>query len=136
VPFVIAGKKPSEKLHRLAKNVNNACIIADPGEQEMEDMISKAQINITPSFNCTGTKLKVLNAVFAGRHCITNEQAVLNTGLENACHLAKSPDDFKKLVSELYQIPFTEKEIAERSELLSGIYNNKKNAEKLIAWLW
>ena len=135
-PFVIAGKKPSEKLQKLANSHHNTCIIADPGEQEMEDMIKKAQINITPSFNCTGIKLKVLNAVFAGRHCITNDSAVINTGLEKTCHLAKSPEDFKKLITELYERPFSEREIDERKKLLSGTFNNEKNAEKLISWLW
>ena len=135
-PFVIAGRKPSEKLQRLAHQHQNACIVADPAEKEMEDMISKAQINITPSFNCTGTKLKLLNAVFAGRHCITNEQAVINTGLENTCHIAKSPEDFKKLISELYQRPFSEQEIAERKKILSELFCNEKNARKLTEWLW
>ena len=136
VPFVIAGKQPSEKLQRLAHSHHNTCIVADPCDKEMEDMIGKAQINITPSFNCTGVKLKVLNAVFAGRHCIANEQAVINTGLEKTCHVAKSPDEFKKLVGELYERSFTEEEISERKKILADQFCNEKNAGKIISLLW
>lgn len=136
VPFVIAGKKPSERLRRIAGRFPSTCIVADPDVEAMEDMVAKAQINITPSFNCTGIKLKVLNAVFAGRHCIANEQAVAHTGLEKYCHIAKSPSDFKKLISELYLCPFAEEEANKRKELLEGLFNNKKNGERLIGWLW
>ena len=136
MPFVIAGKKPSEKLQKLAHQHHNTCIIADPCEQEMNDMICKAQINIVPSFNCTGVKLKLLNAVFAGRHCITNKQAAESTGLEDTCHVGECPEDFKKLIEKLYHQPFDAGEIKAREKLLANLFNNKKNAEKLIAWLW
>jgi hypothetical protein len=102
----------------------------------MKDMICKAQINIIPSFNRTGVKLKLLNAVFNGRHCIANENAVGGTGLEAACHIAQSPEDFRKLIAQLYQQPFTHEEIKSRKDLLSGLFNNKKNGEKLIEWIW
>ena len=136
VPFVIAGKNPSEKLQKLAHLHNNACLVANPGEEEMEDMVCKAQINILPSFNCTGIKLKLLNAVFNGRHCITNEETIVSTGLRKTCHIGESAGDFKNLISKLYQQTFAEEEISERIKLLSGLYNNEKNGEKLIAWIW
>jgi hypothetical protein len=136
VPFVIAGKNPSEKLQRLAHQHHHTCLVANPGEQEMKDMICKAQINIVPSFNHSGIKLKLLNAVFNGRHCITNFNAVGGTGLEPACHIAQSGEDFRKLIRELYQQPFKLKEIMTRKELLSDLFDNKKNGEKLIEWIW
>ena len=136
MPFVIAGKNPSEKLQRVAHLHHHTCLVANPGEQEMKDMICKAQINIIPSFNRTGVKLKLLNAVFNGRHCIANENAVGGTGLEAACHIAQSPEDFRKLIAQLYQQPFTHEEIKSRKDLLSGLFNNKKNGEKLIEWIW
>lgn len=136
VPFVIAGKNPSEKLQRLSHQHHHTCLVADPGEQEMKDMICKAQINIIPSFNQTGIKLKLVNAVFNGRHCIANENAVVATGLEQACHIARSAEDFRDLIAKLYQQPFMEEEIKTRKDLLSGVFNNLKNGEKLIEWIW
>lgn len=136
VPFVIAGKNPSEKLLRLAHQHHHTCVVANPGEQEIKDMICKAQINVIPSFNHTGIKLKLLNAVFNGRHCIANENTINDTGLEETCHLAETPEDFKKLIAQLYQQPFTNEEIKSREDLLSGLFNNEKNGQKLIASIW
>jgi glycosyl transferase family 1 len=136
VPFVIAGKNPSEKLRRLAHQHHHTCLVENPGEQEMKDMICKAQINIIPSFNHTGIKLKLLSAVFNGRHCIANENAAGGTGLEKTCHMAESAEDFKKTIMQLYRKPFYYEEIKSRESLLSGLFNNKKNGQKLIEWIW
>ena len=136
MPFVIAGKSPSEKLQKLSHKHHHTCLIENPGEQEMKDMICKAQINIIPSFNSTGIKLKLLSSVFNGRHCIANENAVGGTGLEKTCHIAETPDDFKKLIVKLYQQSFEKEEIKLRERLLSGLFDNKKNAQKLTEWIW
>ena len=68
IPFVIAGKDPSQKLSFMAHEHPHTCLVANPGDKELQDMIAKAQINILPSLNNTGVKLKLLNALFNGRH--------------------------------------------------------------------
>lgn len=136
LPFVIAGKKPSTRLQKLAHKHSHTCLVADPGEQEMVDIICKAQINILPSFNNTGIKLKLLNAVFNGRHCVASKNAVALTGLETECYLAQTADDFKQWIAQLYEKPFTWSLIKEREALLLESFDNRKNAQQLIASIW
>ncbi|WP_205509712.1 glycosyltransferase [Longitalea arenae] len=136
VPLVIAGKAPSQRLQRIANNHRNTCLVADPSEQEMQDMIGKAQINILPSFNVTGVKLKLLNALFNGRHCLVNEATVQSTGLEPACHIGANANAFKSLVVQLYRQPFAEEEIRLRNTLLLSTFDNKRNAQRLIQWIF
>jgi glycosyl transferase family 1 len=136
VPFVIAGKNPSARLQRLAHQHKYTCLVSDPSEQEMQDMIAKAQINILPSFNNTGVKLKLLNALYNGRHCIVNEQTVKSTGLEPLCHVASGEKGCKNMINELYERPFHADEIMQREELLSNHFNNEKNGKQLIEWIW
>jgi len=136
IPLVIAGKEPSQKLQRIANKCGNACLVADPSEQEMQDMIGKAQINILPSFNVTGVKLKLLNALFNGRHCIVNEATVLSTGLESACHIGTNATAFKSMIMQLYRLPFAEEEIRLRKTLLLSTFDNKRNAQRLIQWIF
>src|SRR5690606_4744798 len=81
IPVVIAGKDPSPRLKRIAARRCHSCRIENPGEQQMKDLIAKAQINVLPSFNRTGIKLKLLNALFNGRHCVVNEATAEQTGL-------------------------------------------------------
>ncbi|RZK47470.1 MAG: glycosyltransferase, partial [Pedobacter sp.] len=136
IPFVIAGKDPSEKLLRSVKTKTNICLVANPDDTEMKDLISKAQINIIPSMNATGIKLKLLNVLYNGRHAIVNDATVKGTGFEPACHVAGNASGFKSIVAQLYHRPFTEEETVLRNNLLQNVFDNKKNAERLIRWIW
>lgn len=136
VHFIVAGKDPSRKLERAAESHATTCLVANPSEQEMQDMIQKAQINILPSFNCTGIKLKLLNALYNGRHCVVNDAAVKGTGLEPACHIGTSASAFRDLVAQLYHHPFTNEEITLRRRLLQGVFDSHQNAQRLIQWIW
>lgn len=136
LPFVIAGKSPSKKLQQLSKAQLNTCLVADPSEAEMQDMIHKAHIHVLPSFNNTGIKLKLLNAVFNGRHCLVNKAAVEGSGLEPYCQLASDADAFISKLKELYELPFSVHQTALRQQLLETVYNNEANARRLITFLW
>ena len=136
IPFVIAGKNPPDDLKDTAEKYPNICVVADPNETEMQDMISKAQIHIIPSFNATGIKLKLINALYNGRHCVVNEAAVEGSGLETACHIAANADAFKSIIYQLYRRPFGEEEIELRKHLLEKMFDNEGNAEKVVEWIW
>jgi glycosyltransferase involved in cell wall biosynthesis len=136
MPFIISGKNPSGKLSRLIAQYPQACLIPNPSEEELQDLIAKAQVNILPSFNCTGVKLKLLNALFNGRHCIVNQDAVEGTGLQDTCHVATSAEAVRELLTELRARPFTQDEISTRKKVLEGLYDQKANLEKLMHAIW
>lgn len=136
IPFVIAGKNPSRRLQQLIHQSAHACLAANPATEEMQDLVKKAHINILPAFNTTGVKLKLLNALFAGRHCITNQHAAEGAGLESCCHIAASPAEIKQAIGQLLQQEFTPAMIAERAAMLARIYNNQQNCDKLTGWIW
>jgi hypothetical protein len=92
-------------------------------------------MHLLPSFHSTGVKLKLLNALFNGRHCVVNEEAIQSSGLEAACHIARDAADFRQLIGQLYRQPFTGDEVGLRKKLLEQ-YDNGKNTEKLIRWIW
>jgi hypothetical protein len=137
-PFVIAGKKPGRRLQKMSQLCQHTCLIADPSETELNDLIRKAHINVLPCFNknVTGIRLKLLHALFEGRHCIVNEPMVKGTGLDAACHTGTTANAFASIIAQLYHQPFTEEEILLRKKLLGDTYNNEKNTRQLIQWLW
>lgn len=138
MPLIIAGKDPSEKLQKLAQAhcKSCSCVVANPSEKEMQDLIAKAHVHILPSFNNTGIKLKLLNALFNGKHCIVNKAGVTGSGLENCCHIAENKEEFKAIIHQLYKQPFTEDEKEKRQGHLNSLYNNEINARKLMTWLY
>jgi Glycosyl transferases group 1 len=135
-PFLVAGKNPGARLQRIVAKHRNCCMVSDPSDQELKDIISKAQLHVIPSFNCTGVKLKLLNALFNGRHCIVNAEAVEGTGLREVCHMAETAEDFKQVIESLYERPFTYLDLQSRKEKLMNQYNNSESAELLIKQIW
>ncbi|MGI8635193.1 MAG: glycosyltransferase [Segetibacter sp.] len=132
LPFVVAGKNPSEKLLKLIEGNQSTCLIANPNENEMQDLIAKSHINIIPSYNATGIKLKLLNALFNGRHCLVNQETIEGTGLESACFIAATATEFKTAISAIYVKPFCESEIALRHQILDHLFDNEKNAQEMV----
>lgn len=136
IPFVIAGQNPSKKLEELAHSMGHTCLVANPSDREMQDMIAKAQINILPSYTHTGIKIKLVNAIFNGRHCLVNQATINNSGLESTCHVAETPEEFGNKIEELFFTPFTSAETVHRRTLTDTLFNNERNAKMQIGWIW
>ena len=119
----------------LIKN-KNVLIVSNPSDVELDDLIAKAQIHVLPSFNKTGIKLKLINALYNGRHCVVNDEAVEGSGLEDACHIGTTSMAIASIIIQLYHHPFSEEEIMLRKKLLEKIFNNKANARQLIQLIW
>lgn len=138
IPFVIAGKNPSKSLEKAAGLCQNTCLVANPGETEMMDLVQKAHINILPRFSKsnTGAPIKLLHALYKGRHCVTTPAMVEGTGLEQACHIGTSAGSLAAIISQLYYLPFEEEEILLRKRLLEETYNNDRNIGTFIDYLW
>ena len=122
----------------MAHLCQHTCLVSDPTESEMSDLIRKAHINVLPCFNknITGIRLKLLHALYEGRHCIVNEPMVAGTGLEPACHIGTSANAFASIITQLYHQPFTTEEIQLRKRLLCDTYNNEENTREFIQYLW
>jgi hypothetical protein len=136
VPLVIAGRNPSKRLDKMAHLCQHTCLVINPSETEINDLVKKAHINILPSFSTTGIKLKLLHALYEGRHCVVNDAMVSGTGLETACHTGTNANALASIIMQLHHLPFSEEEINIRKKLLENAYDNRKNAETLIRHLW
>lgn len=136
LPIIISGKDPSSKLAALVAKTRNATLISNPTHDAMQQLVENAQLHLLPSFNNTGVKLKLLNALYNGRHCVANEAAVAGSGAEVLCSIGNTAAEMQEQVSRLFSEPFTEKEIQRRSAVLKKVYNNEMNAAKIIALIY
>ena len=135
IRFIIAGKNPSEALKKEVIRNKNVQLIENPLEEKMNELIKNAHIHLLPSFNSTGIKIKLLNALFNGRFIITNAASIDGTGLETICELAQTPKEYLQKILELFNSPFNEREINKRKEILTSMFDNVKNAKLLMSWL-
>jgi glycosyltransferase involved in cell wall biosynthesis len=135
IPLIIAGRSPGQKLRSIIAQYKNISLISDPSAEKMHELISNAHVNVLPAFQSTGIKLKLLYALFAGRHCIINDTMVNGTGLEKYCHIANNPGEFINAVQKLLNDTFTTGDVEKRKELLA-LYDNTTNAELLMKWIY
>ncbi|MEO9003183.1 MAG: glycosyltransferase [Ginsengibacter sp.] len=134
--FIVAGKDPSAQLKRYFSKNKNIQLISNPSQQEMDELIQSAHIHLLPSFNTTGIKIKLLNALFNGRFIVTNAAGLEGTGLEMFCSVAETSSDYIKEIDRLFQLSFSKEEINKRSEILKQQFNSAKNARHLIDYFY
>lgn len=132
IPLIIAGSKPLKVLKDTVLKYDNIRLVQDISTKEIYELISNAQINILPTFQSTGIKLKLLSSLFIGRHCIVNTPMIENTGLEELCSVKDKTEDIKAEVKRLFEIPFTFYDILNRKEILDrNGFSNQYNINNL-----
>ena len=136
LPLVIAGKNPSAKLKQLAHFYQHACLVANPTESELRDLIQKAQINVLPSRTRTGIKLKIFDALQYGRHCVVNQEMNDSAPWTDSCALVTSAVEMGETIQKLYTMPFTDEMRRNRDEKLSYWRKQLDPIESLIKRLW
>lgn len=134
LPFrlVIAGMNPLPHLKSLIDPYSNIQLIENPDESEMSRLIREAHVHLLLTFQATGLKLKLLNVLFRGRHCLVNSPMLSGTGLDKLCEIADDPIQIKNAIKALFEKPFTLADIELRRNSLNGIYSNETRIKKLI----
>ncbi|CAN5452825.1 N/A [soil metagenome] len=132
-PLIIAGRKPSSELITAVSNYSHISIKANINTQDIDELIKTAQINVLPTFQATGIKLKLLAALFRGRHCVVNSPMVVNTGLEGLCSIQDSAELMTQEITRLFETAFDMKEKQKREAILLESFSNKTNVKKLTA---
>ena len=101
----------------------------------MQRLIAQAQVLIMVTQMPTGLKLKLLNSLYAGRHCLVNSAMVAGTELGKLCTVADNADSQLQALHSLMDAPFTQQDIDRRRQLLGSLYSNEANARILISQL-
>jgi glycosyltransferase involved in cell wall biosynthesis len=137
IPFIIAGKNPSSKLKNVVKRLPFITLKANPDDATMAELVADAQLNVLPSLNSTGVKLKILFALYNGRFCITNPEGAAgfgnNTGLFTVAGDARS---FKEYIITQMQASFSNEMKLQRVNQLEEIFGPEKGADALMTYLY
>lgn len=133
--FIFAGKDPKNRFKKLISEYKNIEIISNPSESRMYELISEAHISLLITFQDTGFKLKLINALFMGRFCLVNHLMVKNTGLEDLTQIADSPQLLINQINYLMKQTFGQDELNQRKQTLLKNVNNNFNAQKIITLL-
>lgn len=130
-PFKVAGLDASKSLKAAIEKHEHIDLIENPNGQEMRKLISEAHINILWSFQNNGLKLKLLHALYKGRHCLVNRDMIADElGLDQLCHVANDATAMIKKIKKLASRPFSKEAGHEREKVLSRSFDNLANAKR------
>ncbi len=130
--FIIAGKNPGREIMETCARAPNCELIPNPDNARMARLVGDAHIHVLPTFQESGMKLKLLEALFGGRHVLVNNQMLFGTGIgEPYCHIATNAEEFIQSIGKLISIPFSEQDKQIR---ITGLqrFNNAANAQLLL----
>ncbi len=117
--FVFAGRDPDNSLQQAVAQHPNVRLIAHPDDDAMHQLLRQAHVNLLITNQATGVKLKLMNALYEGRHCLVNSTMVQGTTLAKACTLADTPDEILQALTRLMETDFTEESLLQRIHILA-----------------
>lgn len=132
---VIAGKRPSDELLQAASALRHVKVIPNPSVNQMNELISNAQVCLLNASQPSGMKLKLINSLWSGRHVITSSAVVAGTRLESLCNIASEPGEWISMTGRLMKEDFTPEMKLTRDRILSEVADNTLNARKIIEFL-
>lgn len=133
IKLVIAGNKPTNELKAAVKDKKNITFRMAIDSEEIYKLVAEAHVNILPTFQSTGIKLKLLAALYRGRFCLVNTPMIEKTGLETLCICKNTAEEFKSELKNLFTREYDISENAKREEiLLRNGFSNDCNAAALI----
>lgn len=135
IKLKIAGMNPPHHLLSLAAAEPNVEIIDSPDDDDLQDLISNAQINILVTAQSTGLKLKMLNALFNGRYCVVNDKMVEGMNVEGLCVVANSAAEIRNAVTYLMPKTFGAEEVSQRKNRMDEFYNQARITDSLVELL-
>lgn len=134
-PLVIAGSKPLPELRRAVAACPHAELLDNLSASALQAKVSAAAVNVIPTFQATGIKLKLLYALYCGAHCVVNPPMVQGNGLGDFCTVADTPEAMAEAINECMDTPYTEAAHDLRMRELEQTFSNLSNAKRILALL-
>ncbi len=129
--LVIASNYKSKRISKKINKHKNIHFTKINSQQELNQLFKNAHINVLPTFQQTGIKLKLLNALHKGRFIIANDYMVKDTGLESLTERANTKEEFLNSSKKLFELEFTEVYMKQRTKVLEN-FHPKTSAKKMI----
>ena len=129
--FKIASSTYNKEISQAIGKIDNIEFVELLNDNELLNLLYKAHVNALFTFQATGIKLKLLNALYKGRFILGNSLLTKDTGLSSVCNIADSKKEFLMQTKKLFSKPFDKQEILNRKIVLES-FSPKKSAQKML----
>ena len=135
IQFIIASSCENKKVLQEINKYANCVFTSIKNGVQISKLINESQVNALVTFQKTGIKLKLINALYSGSFVITNHLMVEDTGLENTCETAKDKGTFLSKTKTLLEASFSLKNRELRRANLSS-FHTETSAKKIIDFIF
>ena len=136
IPLVIAGSGASRELRSAVAGANNVKLRENLPTAGIMELVKAAQVNVLPTFQSTGIKLKLLLCLFTGRHVVCNGPMVHDTGLEELCLVHDDPATMRLSIQACMAKPANGNTLERRVSILEERFCNERNARRIMKAVW
>ncbi|GBU08623.1 hypothetical protein AwDysgo_19540 [Bacteroidales bacterium] len=134
IDCVLAGLNPHKSIYGAAKGLKNVRIEANLDDEAMQILIREAAVNILYTDQVSGVKLKLINVLFNGHHCLVNSKMIEGSALDPICKVVlDDPEFFLYNIHRYLNKKIEEEEVEERRRILYSLYNNDEGAKKILS---
>ncbi|MBK6830589.1 MAG: glycosyltransferase [Flavobacteriales bacterium] len=132
VKLVIAGSDASNDLKRMVAKAPNVELRENIDTEEIHRLVRTAQVNVLPTFQATGIKLKLLLCLFTGRHVVCNTPMVEGTGLAELCNVHDDVEGMRTSILACMGKPANGQALEVRASVLEERFSNRRNAARIV----
>ena len=133
--LVIASSYINDEVTKEVLKYDNIAFHSLEKETDLNRLFENAHVNVLPTFQNTGIKLKLLNTLYQGKFVIANDFMTDGTGLESLCEKANTSVEFLKKTQELFEKDFHPEILEEREKVLQS-FSPIESAKKIIAFVF
>lgn len=127
---IVAGKAPSPKISRAIEESQNITLIPNPNQEKMTDLICRAKCHILYTNQSTGVKLKLVHAIQTSGHLILNDAMLFDDRFKDEVEIANNWNAMIQTLDRCMDL-----ETVKPRPNLRALFDNKKNAERILSFL-
>ncbi len=124
IPFVVVGRNPSNQLEMAAHKKLHTCLVADPTEKELIELISKSQLCIHLDHTDQYNNNAIIISLQHGRHVLKVSENQLQADSDMHVKL-------KNQIEQLFSKPFTDLDASEREKELHRLSQDELSAKRI-----
>ena len=126
VKIVVAGKNPSPELKKLLI-ASNVTLYANPSQEKLTEILSKARVHLMKTDQATGVKLKLMHALLTSGHILANHLMLEGTFSEELCIRVESHQEWLAALNRLIKTPLSPNDFEKRQAWISEHFNTTEN---------
>ncbi|MGK6343418.1 hypothetical protein ACMGDK_14360 [Chryseobacterium sp. DT-3] len=127
--LVVASDRAGDDLKKKINNIGNISLVPIETSENLRRLFENAHANILLSYQNSGTKVKLFNALYNSRFVIINQNITDDPVLMSLCRLGSTSDEIRQRIIESAAEVYNENEI--RSKILDKNYSDHAKAEEI-----